>query len=229
MVVFEGGFLIMNSRFVLILAAIAVLFVGLILVNKKDNNTNGDGSNGGSAIQATNHTYGEGGKNVTLVEYGDFQCSACAAYYPILKELKERFKEDITFQYRHFPLVQIHQNALISSRAAEAAGKQDKFWEMHDLLFENQQAWQSSSNAARIFEDYAAQLGLNIEKFKTDMASDTVNRTVQADLAEARKLELTSTPSFLINGRKIENNPRDLESFAKLIQDEINKQNDNSN
>jgi protein-disulfide isomerase len=208
----------MSKRFVAILVAIIVIFAGLLIFNKKD--TKAPGGNDQPA-QLTNHIYGEGKKGVTLIEYGDFQCPACGAYFPLVRQLKEKYKEDITFQFRHFPLVEIHQNALIASRAAEAAGMQDKFWEMHDLLYENQKSWEGSSTASKFFEDYAAQLSLNLDKFKSDMFSDTVNRIIQADRAEGKKQGFSSTPTFVLDGKKIEQNPRDFESFDKLIADTI--------
>src|SRR5687767_7573334 len=89
-----------------------------------------------NSVQPTNHLYGENSKGVTLVEYGDYQCPACKAYHPIVKALAEKYKADIHFQFRNFPLKAIHQNALAGSRAAEAADKQGKFWEMHNALYE---------------------------------------------------------------------------------------------
>jgi protein-disulfide isomerase len=213
---------LMSKRFVLTLLAIAALFVGLLFVTKKDASApTNNGDNNNNASQLTNHTYGEGKKGVTLIEYGDFQCPACGAYEPIVHQLREKYKSDITFQFRHFPLTEIHQNALIAARSAEAAGMQNRFWEMHDLIYENQRAWESSPNAGKIFEDYATQLGLNLDKFREDVKSDATNRAVQADRNEAKRLGFSSTPTFVLNGQKLEQNPRDADAFDKLIADAI--------
>lgn len=210
----------MNKRFVIILIGIVVIFAGLLIFNKQGSNTS---ESSDSKAKLTNHTTGKGTSGVTLTEYGDFQCPACLQYYPLVQQVKQMYGDKITFQFRHFPLVQIHPYALLSARAAEAAGLQGKFFEMHDLLYENQQTWSSSSSPSQIFEDYASQLSLNIEKFKKDSASESVNRTVQADLSEAQRLGYESTPTFEINGKKIEENPTTIEGFQELIDEAIKK------
>lgn len=213
----------MNKRFAIILVGLVVVFGGLLLFNKRDADAPKNGS-GNEKVQPTEHKIGEGTTGVTLTEYGDFECPACRQYYPLVQQVKNEYGDEITFQFRHFPLTQSHQYALLAARAAEAAGMQDKFFEMHDLLYENQEVWKASSNPSQIFEDYASRLALNVDKFRKDMKSDQVNDIVQADLAEARKKDYNSTPTFEINGKKIEN-PRDLEGFKKLIDEAIAKQN----
>lgn len=212
----------MNNRFVVILLALIIGFAGIFWFTKsKDSN----GSNGQSnSTTATSHTTGANKMNVTFIEYGDFQCPACGQYYPLVKQVKEKYKDDISFQFRHFPLTQIHPHAMIAARAAEAAGKQNKFWEMHDLLFEQQQSWSTSSSPASIFEGYAQQLKLDVARFKQDMASTAVNDAINADIAEAKKAGANSTPTFVLNGQKLEENPRDLDGFSKLIDEAIKNQ-----
>ena len=204
----------MSKRFIIIIAILFLGFVGFLVFNKDKSNAPG----GNNSSQATNHVIGAGKKGVTLVEYGDFQCSACYAYYPVLKDIKKKYGDDITFQFRNFPLTQIHQNAFAAHRAAEAAAKQNKFWEMHDLLYEQQRTWSTSSNVVRIFEDYATQLGLNIDTFKKDYASSEVSAVINADIDAGNKFNINSTPSFVINGKKIDN-PKDVtvEGFSKVI------------
>lgn len=213
----------MSKRFLLILAAIIVVFGGLLFFNKRD--ASAPSGNGDGKAQLSEHKTAEGSTGVTLIEYGDFQCSACAQYYPLFKQLKQQYEGRVTFQFRNFPLTEIHQNGLISSRAAEAAAIQGKFWEMHDLLFENQKAWEASTNPTSIFEEYAKQLGLDVAKFTEDMKSEQVNNVVQADRAEARRLGYSSTPTFELDGKKIDN-PRSIEEFTKLLDEAISaKQN----
>lgn len=205
----------------IILVVLVVLFGGLLVLNKRKANApeNGEAK---SEARPTEHKVGQGTTGVTLTEYGDFQCPACYQFYPLVKQIKTTYGDQITFQFRHFPLTQMHNYALLSARAAEAAGMQGKFFEMHDLLYENQQMWSSSSDPTKTFEGYAKQLGLNVDQFKKDMASEQVNDSVQADLAEANKKNYSSTPTFEVNGKKIEN-PRDLEGFKKVIDDAIKK------
>lgn len=202
----------MSKRFLAIIAAAVLVFVGLIVVNKKDDSS----STQSNSTSATNHISGEGSSGVTVIEYGDFQCPACFSYFPIFAQLKAEYEGRVTFQFRHFPLVQIHQNAMAAHRAAEAAGLQDKFWEMHDLLYQNQKSWESSNNAAQIFEDYAARLELDLEKYKSDVASTQVNDSIKADLKSGQDLGVTGTPSFAIDGKLIES-PNSIEAFRELI------------
>lgn len=202
----------MNSRFTLIVIALLIGFAGIFWFTK-----NKDAPAVQTSNQPTSHTQGAGNKKVTLTEYGDFECPACGQYYPIIKLVKDTYKDDITFQFRHFPLVQIHQLAMSAHRAAEAAGKQGKFFEMHDLLYESQNSWKSSTNPTSLFESYATQLELNLDQFRQDVASEAVNDAINADIQEGQKLGATATPTFAINGKRIEENPRDFEGFKKLI------------
>ena len=158
---------------------------------------------------------------VTLIEYGDFQCPACGAYFPVVKQLSEEFKSDLKVVYRNMPLTNIHPFAMITAQAAYAAGRQGKFWEMHDLLFENQSEW-TTSNAREKILQYAESLKLDIDKFKEDLDSDEAKDFVNKQREEALSIGLNSTPSFFLNGKYIQN-PKTFEDFQKLIQDEINK------
>lgn len=207
----------MNIRFVAIMAVLVLGFVGFIVFK---NNASDSGTNNG---QTSKLTYGEGKKQVTLVEYGDFECSGCYGYYPVVKQVKEKYRDDITFQYVNFPLTSIHMNAVAAHRAANAANKQGKFWEMHDLLYEQQPNWADgkNKNAQGLFEDYATQLGLDMNKFRADAASSEINDIIQADIKQGQSLGITGTPTFYLDGKKIENAPQDLDGFSKLIDEAI--------
>jgi protein-disulfide isomerase len=133
------------------------------------------------------------------------------------------YTDKVKFQFRNYPLTQLHQNALSAARAAEAASEQGKYWEMYNLLFKNQQAWSEEANSKSIFEGYAREIGLNVPKFSTDYASSKVNDYINADKREFNKLNLPkSTPTFLLNGKKIQ--PTSVEEFSKLIDAELKKQ-----
>ncbi len=155
---------------------------------------------------------------VTVIEYSDFQCPACAAYYPLLKDLAAAYPEDVRVVYRHFPLLSIHANARLAAEAAEAAGEQGKFWEMHDLLFDRQSEWSEQRNASASFIAYAKQLGLDEKRFESDMKSDRVRSRVSDSLAGADQLGLRGTPSFFLNGAPLKN-PSSLEEFRKAVED----------
>ena len=214
----------MDKRFLSILVIIALIFGGFIFINQKDSTSSGTGNNS-SKVTPTNHTFGDGKKNVTLIEYGDLQCPACGQYYPIIKSIKEKYKSDITFQYRNFPLDTIHQNARAAHRATEAASNQGKFWEMHNKLYETQNEWKGLTNVKTVFEGYASEMGLDITKFRTDYASEHTNDVINADVAEGKKVGANSTPTFVLEGVKIEENPRGVDEFGKLIDAAIAKKN----
>ncbi|MEK9173403.1 MAG: thioredoxin domain-containing protein [Patescibacteria group bacterium] len=159
------------------------------------------------------------GKNdakVILVEYGDYQCPACAAYHPFTKQIVQEFGDNISFAYRHFPLRSIHKNADITAQAAEAAGKQAKFWEMHDLLYKNQKSWESANNAEEIVTGYAKSLGLNIDQFKTDLHSKIVKDKVEADFQSGLRAKVQGTPTFFVNGKSIQN-PLSYDEFRTIL------------
>ena len=141
--------------------------------------------------------------STTLIEYGDFQCPACASYAPIIKKLNEEFSNNLRIVYRHYPLVTIHANAFDSSRAAEAAGRQGKFWEMHDVLFARQDEWAKDGSPKDKFVAYANELGLNEETFLADFESKEVKDKINADILSGNSLAVDSTPTFYLNGSKL--------------------------
>jgi len=150
------------------------------------------------------------------VEYSDFQCPACAAYYPVVKQIVNEFKDRIRFEYRHFPLSSIHPNAEDAAKAAEAAGEQGKFWEMHDMLFEHQNEWANVRNPDDQFTEYARIIGIDTDKFFTAYKSDNIRSVVAAYEREARMKGLSSTPTFYIDNTRIEN-PSGYDAFRQLI------------
>jgi len=194
----------MSKRFLAILAVIIIGFIGIYFFGSKNKAGITPGSS--SSVQPTNHVMGSGSSGVTLLEYGDYQCPVCGAYYPVVKQVVSQMSNKIYFQFRNLPLSSIHQNAVAGARAAEAAGKQNKYFEMHDILYENQQTWSQSSTPMTYFESYASQLGLDVNKFKTDYASSEVNSLINADLsAFAQTKQQEATPTFFINGVYISN------------------------
>lgn len=154
---------------------------------------------------------------VTVIEYSDFQCPACKAYAPLVKALIESSNGKMRFVYRHFPLPQ-HANAVPTAVASEAAARQKKFWEMNEIIFAKQNEWASSNNADELLRAYAKELGLNLEGFDTDMQDSAIREKVEADRASGTAAGVNSTPTFFVNGEKIQN-PRTLEEFKQIIND----------
>lgn len=137
---------------------------------------------------------------VVFVEYGDFQCPACKAHIPLIVALEEEFGDRVAMVWRHLPLP-IHGNAEEAARASEAAAMQGKFWEMHDMLFVQQDNWAKEGNAEDVFAEYAVSLELNEEQFRQDYNSDEVKNKVQDDYDAAIRDGLQSTPSFFVDGK----------------------------
>ena len=162
---------------------------------------------------------------VTLEEFGDFQCPPCGNLHPQLKRVEEHYGPRLKVIFRHLPLSEIHKNAVAAARAAEAAGRQDRFWQMHDMLYERQDEWKHDADATERFVGYARTLGLNAEQFRLDMSAPAVAERVVADLARARSLGITGTPTVLLNGRELEFSAAtySYDGLRKLIDAELAK------
>ena len=152
-------------------------------------------------------TLGNNLSSITLTEYSDFQCPACAAWNQVVGEIVREYGSKIKFQYRHFPL-NIHKNAISAAYAAEAAGLQDKFWLMANILFTRQSEWAEKPQPLTMYHKYAQELGLDLEQFNQDYQSQKVKTKVENDLKSAEKLNLASTPSFFINNQYLEIFPK---------------------
>jgi protein-disulfide isomerase len=208
----------MKSRFSLILIAAVVIFGGLLVFNKKDEKPS-------TNAQPSNHLRGDTSSKVTFVEYGDFQCPACEAYYPLVEQAYDKYKDKVSFQFRSFPITSAHPHAVAAHRAAEAADKQGKYWEMYHKLYDNQPTWSPQGTSlpdaqvSSMFEQYAKEIGLNIDQYNADRQSSAVNDIIQADAKEGSKLGVTGTPTFFINGKKHETSEiRDQDGLNKLIE-----------
>lgn len=192
----------MSKGFLAVIAAVVLIFIGIaVFGGHKTNSNNGSSSAKG---QPTNHVEGNGKSGVTLVEYGDYQCPYCEQYFPVVEQVVAKYNDQIKFQFRNFPLVSIHQNAFAAARAAEAAAAQGKFWGMYGLLYENQSQWSEASNPTQLFQQYARQLGLNVDQFNKDYSSNKVNDAINADKAAGDKLNIQGTPTFFLNGKEIQ-------------------------
>jgi protein-disulfide isomerase len=170
-----------------------------------------------TAITETDQVKGTQNAAAILIEYSDFQCPACTRYHSFVNQAMEEFGSEIQVVFRHFPLTQIHPNAELAARAAEAAGKQGKFWEMHDLLFDLRDEWSNEANPQDFFLEYAQSLNLDIEEFKTDLDSPEVKDKVTQDYQSGLQLGVNATPTFFLNGTKLQN-PRTYEEFKTLLQ-----------
>lgn len=215
----------MNSdikRFLLWLT-VAVVIIGSFIAIMFMSGGSGPDADGKltDGITTADWVKGNAESKVTIVEYSDLQCPACKARLPLIKKIMDEFGNHIRFTYRHFPLRQLHKNSQIAAQAAEAAGLQGKFWEMHDQLFANQEAWSvlEGDKLETAFGLYAAQIKLDIPRFNKDLNSNAVRDAVNADADSGEDANVTSTPTFFLNGSKI--NPADYEDFRALVREAI--------
>ncbi len=152
------------------------------------------------------HVLGKKDAKVVIVEYGDYQCPGCSTAAPKAKAVAEKYKDNVALIFRNFPIPSLHPNARAAAAAAEAAALQGKFWEMHDLIYANQNTWSQATTNDRteIFLGYARQLTLNEEQFKTDLSSAEITKKINFDVAIARQVGVTGTPAFYVNGELAE-------------------------
>jgi len=156
-----------------------------------------------STVAPGTHMRGRSDAPVLLEEYADFQCPPCGFFHPILKKLEGEYETQLRVAFHHFPIRNIHKHAAEAARAAEAAGLQGKFWQMHDLLFEKQKEWKDAPMARPVFLTYARTLGLNLEKFSQDIDSTAISNRVMNDEKAGSARGVTGTPTVFLNGREI--------------------------
>ncbi len=148
-------------------------------------------------VNSKDHIQGKNTAPLELVEYGDYQCPHCGHAYPIIKNVQRKLGADLKFVFRNFPLSEMHPDAFNAAVAAEAAGLQQKFWDMHDIIFENQQELDLES----LFL-YAKTIGLDLERFKSDIQKNMLTAKVEQDFESGVRSGVNGTPSFFINGKK---------------------------
>lgn len=170
-------------------------------------------------ITDKDHVIGPETAKATLVEYADFQCPACKAYFPWVEKLSQEFPNDLRIVFRHFPLKQIHYQAQNASEVAQAASLQGKFWEMEKALYENQEEW-ANTTGKEPFNKYAQAIGLDMEKFAADLKLSSTKEKVDADLEQGISIGINGTPTFYLNNKKI-SNPQRYEDFKALIEEAI--------
>lgn len=166
-------------------------------------------------VSDADHAQGEADAPCTLVEYGDYQCDNCAEAHPLLKQLEQRFGPKLRFVFRNFPLTRIHAEAENAAQVAEFAGATGKFWEVHDLLLENQ-----SSLGNTLYMEIADRVGLDLSELQNALQQQTFLKRVRDDFAGGARSGVNGTPTFFINGERF-NGPKDFEHMAQAIEDAI--------
>lgn len=188
-----------------ILTAISVVTLGIVIVaaimfgGKSTNDKPEAPVDQKILIREDSNVKGSKDAKVTIVEFGDFQCPACGAAHPVVTQIVGEYEGKVKFVFRNFPL-NIHKNAELAAEAAEAAGAQKKFYEMHDMLYDNQADWSESDKALDKFVEYAKELKLDVDKFKKEVQEHKYKEKVQKDLSDGAAAGVNSTPTFYING-----------------------------
>jgi protein-disulfide isomerase len=169
------------------------------------------------------HEAGKASAPAVLEEFGDFQCPPCGQMFPEVEKIRQDYGDRLRFVFREFPLVRVHPHALLAAHAAEAAGLQGKFWEMHRALFENQRAWSASQDPTALFESYARQVGLDAERYRRDAGGNETDARVVADRERGESIGVESTPTFFVNGRKVAPAQTSAKGLREEIERELNK------
>lgn len=172
--------------------------------------SNNSSANSAPAVRTTaeqpgaRNPWAKGGATakVVLEEFSDFQCPACGGLAPGLRNVVKDYGDSVRLVFRNFPLA-MHKYAFQAARAAEAAGQQGKFWEMHDMLYDNQKEWSDSMEPRVQFDSYASRLGLDVQKFKADMERPDLTERIKADYARGMSLGVQGTPTVYLNGREL--------------------------
>lgn len=222
-----------SKKWIIFIAAVIVLFGGLIVWVRVNNppidvtnvNENSIISASSDKGNISDHFRGQKDASIVIVEYGDFQCPSCASASSVVKKIVEDYEEDITFIYRNLPLA-AHNHARAAAAAAESAGLQGKYWEMHDKLYQSHSDWQTASSDIRtkLFTSYAESLNLDKDKFIAGMTSEQVKSKISFDIALAKKVNATSTPSFFFNGEPVEASVNgNSEKLRDLIEESLKK------
>lgn len=175
------------------------------------------------AVNDAPHVRGKENAPVLLEEYGDFQCPPCGIIYYDLKKIEAEYGDKLRVVFHHFPLPNIHKNATMAALAAEAAGSQNHFWEMHDQLYQTQTAWKDSSDARTIFIDYARQLGLDINRFTHDIDSTEASARVAAEHEKGVARGVDGTPTIFIDGRQLRVETTNPDGIRKAIDYMLNQ------
>lgn len=223
----------MDKKAWIIFVAVCVAVLGGLIILQHSNQLDVSGIDETRIIAANDkngnigdHVFGTTTGKAIMIEYGDFQCPACKSAYPNVKEMTEKYKDKLTFIFRNLPLTSLHPNARAGAAAAEAAGLQGKYWEMHNMLYEQQDDWSSATAEKRTsyFEGYAQTMGIkDTAAFKSDMDSKRVASKINFDLALAKKIGASATPTILLNGKKIESDIwGDKDKFESEIKKALN-------
>lgn len=202
-----------------VILAVALGIIALVISGSVSSNSQTAPATVVPAIADTDWVQGNKNAKLTITEYGDFECPACRAYEPLIAQILNSYNGKILFAFRNFPLYQIHPNAEPAAKAAEAAGLQGKYWQMHALLYSKQTEWTEASPSevvSKYFNIYAQTIGIDVNRFDADMDSSSVAQKIARDSESGNKAKIDHTPTFFINNIQI-TNPTSYDSFKAVI------------
>jgi protein-disulfide isomerase len=165
-------------------------------------------------VSEADHSAGPDDAPVTLVEYGDYECPYCGMAHPVVKRAQRELKTQLRFVFRNFPLAEAHPHARVAAQAAEAAAAQGKFWEMHDMLFEHQDALELEDLVG-----YAESIGLDTVQFARDLEAETFAKRVRDDFRSGVKSGVNGTPTFFINGARYDGSWANEDAFIRALRE----------
>ena len=204
---------------------VVALAVGWVLLRSSQQSRNSNMPTPDPALEVQGaeppHVRGNANAPVTLEEFGDFECGACGSYHPEMKKIETEYGDKLKVIFRELPLVTMHQHALIAAQAAEAAGLQGKFWEMHDKLYDNQLTWTKKTDLVPVFVDYAKEIGLNPDQFMKDLNGEKVAARIFQDGKRAHSFGLKGTPAFFVNGKEATGDQWKPEGLRQMINDAL--------
>ena len=222
--------------FIIILLVLGVALVSAWALKKRSsgtvtpatNNPNSSAPSNSNATVVTGvagaeppHILGPDSAPAKLEEFGDFECPPCGLFHPILVQMHKEFGDKLQITFREFPLAPAHQHAIAAASAAEAAGLQGKFWEMHDLLYENQKTWHDAFDVRPIFEGFAKQIGLDMNRYQSDLNGDQVAQRILNDGKRGHSMGVKGTPTVFLNGKEVPFESLPSEKLRVLINLEL--------
>jgi Na+:H+ antiporter, NhaA family len=210
---------------IILIVLIAAVVGGMILLRSSRQASNSNAPTPDPALDVKGaeppHLRGNPNAPVTLEEFGDFQCPTCGIYSSEVKKIEGEFGDKLRVIFREYPLIPMHEHALMAAQAAEAAGLQGKFWEMHDKLYENQTQWTPAKDLVPIFVDYAKQIGIDPDRFMKDLNGEQVAQRIFQDGKRVHALGLKGTPSFFVNGKEVTDAHFSPDGLRQMIKEAI--------
>jgi protein-disulfide isomerase len=208
---------------IIIILAVAVAAGAAVFLSRQSEEAAGSDAKPLTAdIKGGGHFRGPETADVTLVEFGDYQCPSCGAYHPFVKEILNRYPKQVRLEFHHFPLISIHPNSMAASKAAEAAGEQGHYWEMHDALFEYQSQWAAAPDPKPIFAALANRIGINGTILVQTMDSPRLQERVLQDVQRGDQVTIQAVPTFFINGQQV-HIKLSVEDFVQVIEAHLRK------